>query len=365
MKNVLLIHRSLGIGGAEKIFAFLANSLVADYQVEVLLLSKGNATMDLDERIGVVQNDCYSNSPIVGRNMKSGLLGLRDMAICIKDEANKFHADLVICFDLRILLATSLIKNKLSASVLFSERADPYANPKYWAFLLKRIYKRIDFIVFQTDAAAGFYGDLIKGKSCVIPNPAFPRIGTVDRTNIETREPYIFAAGRFQRRKGFDLLIDAFCRMKDTIPNYKLVLFGEGEEEEKLIQLIKNNNANDCIEIRKPINGVIERNRCASLFVIPSRSEGIPNILIEAMYEGIPCVATDCSPGGARLLSGNGQYCLLAENDNSDSLAEKMKYAFVHYQEMLDNTINAKKSLSRFDQENVKNMWLEVVRKII
>ena len=366
VKNkILLIHRSLGLGGAEKIFAFVANSLSKKYEVKVLLLSKTDKTVYLNKNISIVEKECYSNSPIIGRNMLKEIAALKKMSRIILDEVNIFSADLVICFDLRIILSISFVMKKMGAKVIFSERADPYENPKYWTFILKNIYKRIDFIIFQTENARNFYTDIVHGKNTVIPNPAFARMGLSKTINIKERKPYIFAAGRFQRRKGFDILINAFGKICRKFPQYSLVLYGEGEDENLIKNLIIKLKIQDKVVIKKPENGVVEKNRDASLFVIPSRSEGIPNILIEAMMEKIPCIATDCSPGGARMLSGDGKYCLLADNDDIDSLAEMISYALENKNEMDNMSELAKKSLNRFEPAEISRLWLVAVNRVL
>lgn len=364
-ENILLIHRSLGLGGAEKIFAFLANALAEEgYNVEVMLLTDTSETLFLDNRIVVKTNNCYSDSPIVGKKMLYGLKKLKHMSDIISNETISFNAKLIICFDLRILLALSISMRKLDARVLFSERADPFYNPKYWSWILKSIYKKIDYIVFQTEQAADFYGASVKNKSCIIPNPAFPRTMTEPKTTY-FKEPYIFSAGRFQHRKGFDLLIQAFSLIHNDFPEYKLIIYGEGEDEKLYRDLIQSNNITDYVELRKPLNGVVEKNRNATLFVLPSRSEGIPNILIEAIIEGIPCVSAKCSPGGAELISDNGKYCLLAENDDYFSLAEKIRYSLSHYEEILSRVPDAKASMNRFEPNYIKSCWIEVVEKVL
>lgn len=109
------------------------------------------------------------------------------------------------------------------------------------------------------------------------------------------------------------------------------------------------------------MNGVVEKNINACLFVLPSRSEGIPNILIEAMQAGIPSVAADCSPGGARMLSDSGKYCLLAQNDNADSLAQCIDYALSHEAEMTRMAKVAQESMTRFDKDAIADEWRGVV----
>jgi glycosyltransferase involved in cell wall biosynthesis len=359
-----MVHRSLGVGGAEKIMTFLANKMSSVYTVELLLLEDKDITLKLEPEISLVQKDCYSDKPIIGKDMLSGLSDLRRMTDTIKCEIKEFRPDLVICFDLRILFALYMGRSQ-DIKILFSERADPNANPLYWKKLLCHIYKKIDYIVFQTKQAQEFYGKKICKKSCIIPNPAVERnfeTGCIVKTE---REPYIFAAGRMQYRKGFDILVKAFIKINQQISNYKLVIYGEGDQKPALVELINESGLHERIIIKSPENNVVSNNDQAALFVLPSRSEGIPNILIEAMMEEIPCVACDCSPGGARLLSDNGRYCLLAENDNVDSLAEKIVYALTHERELEDMAVLAHKSMDRFTPDVIMARWLEVIECLL
>lgn len=365
MKKILLIHRSLGIGGAEKIFAFVSNCLAQKFQVKILLLSDEKPTLYLDKAIEIEMINCYMDLPIIGKKMYTGLKGLFHMSKIILNNIRKYDPEVIVCFDLRIILALGLQKKSISAKLLFSERADPFENSIYWKFILKQLYKKIDYIVFQTKQAREFYGEIVNGKSCVLANPAFSRVGIKTEQNINDRNNIIFAAGRFQSRKGFDLLIKAFARIANTFPTYNLILYGKGEENNNLIKLIDLYKLNNRVIIKNPINGVVEKNKMARLFVIPSRSEGIPNILIEAMMEGIPCVATNCSPGGAKMISDNGKYCLLANNDDVESLAEKMKIALENPKEMEKIALKAKESMIRFDPKTIGEEWINIINILI
>ncbi|MCB6992802.1 glycosyltransferase [bacterium 210820-DFI.6.37] len=364
-ERILLIHPSLGIGGAEKIIAFLANELSTIYNVTILTLKGTQQTLDVSENIPIECRPCYSEKPIFGKNMLSGLRDLKRMSNEISQVIEETTPKLVICFDLRILLAINIQKIPTGTKILFSERADPFENPFYWAYLLKKFYKRIDYIVFQTNEARAFYGDIVSNKSAVIANPALLRVleGVV-RDESESL-PVLFAAGRFQHRKGFDILINAFAQIADDFPDYIVKLYGNGEEIDMLMKLIRYHHMEERIHILEPINGVVEKNINATLFVIPSRSEGIPNILIEAMVAGIPSVATDCSPGGAKMLSGNGEYCLLAENDDVDSLRDKLSFALSHPNDMKKYALKAKQSLDRFDKDKIFTEWKNVIAHLI
>lgn len=361
-RNILFIHPSLGLGGAEKIIVYLANSFAKENNVFFLTLKESKDTLSLDSKIIVICKPSYSELPIVGKQMVSGVKALYRMGKIIKDTVLSTSSEIVVCFDLRVLLAMNLVKPH--AKILFSERADPYENPKYWQFLLKRFYHRVSFVVFQTNEARDFYGSEIIDKSDVIPNPALLRTDSFVIRNKESVENYIFAAGRFQKRKGFDLLVNSFIKIGNKFPEVKLRIYGDGEEKDSLLEIIKNRGYEDRIEIVPPLNGVIEKNVNARLFVIPSRSEGIPNILIEAMVAGIPSVATDCSPGGAKLISDNGKYCLLANNDDVDSLSEKITFALSNPLIMEEYAVKAKNSMSRFDKNIIANNWKSVLGRM-
>ena len=364
MKKILIIHRSLGVGGAEKSIVFLANTLVKQFEVVMLLLEKREITLNIEPDICVIQKDCYSDKPIVGKGMISGLHNLKAMQLAIKEEIDDYNPDLVICFDLRILLCLSFSRiNK--KKILFSERADPNDNPVYWRVFLSSIYKKIGTVVFQTEGARDFYKNKSLFRSVIIPNAAFSRIQDYAPRHVEKRKSIIFSAGRFQYRKGFDLLISAFANITKDFPDYKLIIYGNGEEEENLKQLINENKLMDTVCLLPPLNNVVYENRDAYLFVLPSRSEGIPNILIEAMMERIPCIASDCSPGGAALLSDNGKYCLLADKNSADSLEKRLRYALQHNKEMEDMATKAQKSMERFDPIAISNMWNEVINNLI
>lgn len=363
MKKVLIIHPSLGIGGAEKIIAYLANGLSNKYFTELLLLRDEPNSLTVTSKVNCYYENVYSNNPIIGRHLINGIKDFKKLINAIEKKINETEPEIVVCFDLRVLLATYIVKKKKKFVLLFSERADPYENAIYWSVLLKHIYKRIDYIVFQTEAARRYYGNIVTGKCSIIANPAFKRNLTV--TDIyDYQNPYIFSAGRLQYRKGFDISIKAFSLIANKFPNIDYLIFGCGEEKEKLERLIAEYNLKDRIHILPPINNVVDINKKAKLFVMPSRSEGIPNILLEAMMEGIPTVAADCSPGGARMLSDNGKYFRIAENNNPKSLANEIEDALINEEKTNSICLDAQKSIFRFEPNVILEKWIEVFEKV-
>ena len=210
LASVLVVHPSLGIGGAEKIIAFVANALCQNYKVRMLLLQEQKQTLSLDSRISIKTTPCYIAQPLFGKRFFPVFKSIKQMGQSIASEIASYHPQLVVCFDLRVLLALYLAGDFKKMNVLFSERADPFANRWYWAIILRFLYRRVKHLVFQTQEAADFYGTAFENKRTIIPNPAFPRTQLV--TMPAEKAPVILAAGRFQYRKGISTYLLRYRR---------------------------------------------------------------------------------------------------------------------------------------------------------
>jgi glycosyltransferase involved in cell wall biosynthesis len=133
----------------------------------------------------------------------------------------------------------------------------------------------------------------------------------------ETPGETIVGMGRFTRQKGFDLLIRAMARVRAPA---KLLLLGGGRDEEKLRGLAEELGVSEKVEFlgfRKNPYPVL---RGATVFVLPSRYEGFPNGLAEAMALGVPCVATRCRTGPEELIT-DGENGLLVPVEDPEAIA--------------------------------------------
>ena len=107
-------------------------------------------------------------------------------------------------------------------------------------------------------------------------------------------------------------------------------------------------------------NRIQEHIKDAALFVLSSDYEGIPNALIEAMAIGLPCISTDCSPGGARELINDGENGIIVDCGNSDALAKAMVSLLEDRKKAQEMGINAKKICRRADKDLVCDRWLNL-----
>lgn len=139
---------------------------------------------------------------------------------------------------------------------------------------------------------------------------------------INESPPVFLAVGRLNQQKDFSNLLHAFAEVRKQ-RDARLIILGEGEERQKLETLA------DSLEIRKYISmpGFVGNPyaymKKSSCFVLSSRQEGLPTVLIEAMACGCPVVATDCPSGPDEILD-HGTYGLLVPVKNSEALSDAM-----------------------------------------
>jgi len=132
--------------------------------------------------------------------------------------------------------------------------------------------------------------------------------------------PVILAVGRLSAQKDFAALIQAFARVRQSALAHLLIL-GDGEDRSRLEALVRRLGLQN--EVRMP--GFVANPypyMCgADLFVLSSRWEGLPGVLIEALYCGTPLVATDC-PSGPREILADGKYGTLVPVGNQDAMVQ-------------------------------------------
>ena len=135
--------------------------------------------------------------------------------------------------------------------------------------------------------------------------------------------PVVLSVGRLTDQKAFDVLIQAFSLVRKNRPA-RLLILGEGENRPALEALINQLGLEQDVNLMGFVQNPYPYMAHASLFVLPSRWEGLPTVLVEALYLGTPIVATDC-PGGSREILKDGQFGKLVPVDAPLILAEAIE----------------------------------------
>jgi glycosyltransferase involved in cell wall biosynthesis len=131
--------------------------------------------------------------------------------------------------------------------------------------------------------------------------------------------PHFLGAGRLAAQKGFDLMIEAFARLAKRLPDAQLWVLGEGEGRVALEEQAERLGLASRVHVVGHVPNPYVWMRHASAFVLSSRYEGLPNVVLEAMAMEVPVLATRC--GGMEAFAKDGEDALLVDAGSADALA--------------------------------------------
>jgi glycosyltransferase involved in cell wall biosynthesis len=186
---------------------------------------------------------------------------------------------------------------------------------------IARHYPRLDLVTALTQGSAEEYADLLGPRARVELMPNGVVTGAAHRADPSAR--VVVAAGRLGKRKGFDRLLPAWARIAPEFPDWRLAIFGGGPHGRRLKRLADELGVADSAHFPGNSPRLPEELAKASLFVMTSRREGFPMVLLEAMSVGLPVVAYDC-PTGPRDIVTDGVDGYVVPDGDSEQLAATM-----------------------------------------
>ena len=230
---------------------------------------------------------------------------------------------------------------------------------KLKAWVQYKKVKKFNVLVTLTEGDALEWKPLAKSVA-VIPNPVtfFP-----DTIPIKTIHKRIIAVGRLFPVKAFDKLIDAFSRVSDECEGWRLDIFGDGPEKERLLEYIDFCRMNDSVFINSSTHMIYDEYLKSDFCVLSSRNEGFGLVLIEAMSCGIPCVSFRCKYGPEDIIS-DGEDGLLVEDGNVDELAAKIKWMCNHDKERLKMGTFAREKSKLFRKDIIMEQWIDLFDRL-
>jgi glycosyltransferase involved in cell wall biosynthesis len=170
----------------------------------------------------------------------------------------------------------------------------------------------------------------------------------------------VIAAGRLKRQKGFDLLLEAFAPVADRYPDWTLDIFGNGPQREALEQQLVDLGLAGQVRINAATSRLGEQLRGASIFVLSSRYEGFPLVLLEAMAAGLAVVSFDCPTGPGEILA-DGVSGLLIPREDVPALTEALVRLIVDESLRRRLAGAAPAAVVRYSPEEVGRRWEELL----
>lgn len=312
MKNVAIIIPNLKGGGAERAAANLSINLDKEkFNVFFVVYDSSDIQYDYDGKL--LDLNIKESNNLIGK-----IFNFIKRAIKIKNMKRNMNIDTTISF----LPGPNIINilTKKDDKIIVSVRANVIRKNKSFYtkvldYLMKHTFNRADYV---TVVSEGIKEDLIntykieKDKIVVINNSYdIEKINKLACDFIPEEEKYLFnginiiTVGRLVHSKGQYHLIRAFKDVLDKGLKLKLIIIGEGSLHDYLQDLITGYEIQDFVHILGFKNNPYKYIYNSDIFILPSISEGFPNVLVEAMICGKPVIASDCKTGPREILSPN------------------------------------------------------------
>ncbi|MCT2594614.1 glycosyltransferase family 4 protein [Streptomyces sp. N2-109] len=181
-------------------------------------------------------------------------------------------------------------------------------------------YRRFHAVAVLTHADREDYEALLPGTRIVrIPNA----VHSMEQQPADYGSRVAVAAGRLFPQKAFDKLVLAFAQVVERHPDWQLRIFGTGELKDELRALIEEHHLYNHVFLMGHTSELDDELARGSLYVLSSRFEGLPMVMIEAMTHGLPVVSFDCPTGPAEVIT-DGKEGLLVPPRQVEGLADAM-----------------------------------------
>lgn len=348
--NVIIVISNKSMGGAQRVSVSLCEWLNKQNNTSACIVSLSETSNKKYDMSSIKSYDIFKKNKV------------KELIKIIKKE----KPDLVVSMGVPMSIYTVPACIGTKTKHIISERNDPshFAGKRIVKIISRFLMKYADGYVFQTNDAKKYYKKLGK-KSSIIPNPIFG-INQMPSTIFKgERAKTIVSVGRLNKQKNFSLLIDAFSNFVLKHPDYKLCIWGEGEERENLEQKILNLKLEKKILLPGNTNDIYEKIYDSCCFVLCSNFEGMPNALMEAMALGLPCISTDCPCGGPRELIFNKENGVLIPINDKIKLSDNME-------KIINNPDFSKKIekgafdiRKKYNVDVVCKKWLDFFKEVI
>lgn len=320
--DIVFVIGNLDGGGSQRVLVTLANRW-AELGARICVITLADESVDrytLHDRVTRVALGLIGKS----RSPLSGILSNLKRVLKLREALRSADSHTIVSFLTVTNLLTILASVGLSVRVVISERNDPsrQVHGLAWRLLRRSLYRFADTVTANNKAVVQVLSAYVPSwKLQYIPNP-MPNLARSVEQQEENQT--ILCVGRLSYQKAQDVLLNAFELITHQHPKWKLVLAGDGVGMETLQQQAKRLGVNDRVEWLGWTPDIQHYYALADIFVLPSRYEGTPNALLEAMGFGLAVIVTD-SYGNSIEYIQDGITALVVPVEDSTALAHAIQ----------------------------------------
>lgn len=337
-------------GGAERAVSNLSLAMQDEHDVSIILFDASDIGYPYGGKI--IDLNAPSKESSFGK-----LFTIIKRAMKLKKVYNEEQFDGIFTF----MEAAGLPSVIASKETIVSVHDNPASLPKSYQPFYPRLYPRAKKIAACAKAIEDKLIATHNFKNTTTIYNAVDAEHAIQRSQepIDEDQPFILAVGRLAPQKGFDYLIEAFAagQAKNDV---KLLILGEGDERPALEALIAKHGLEGKAILKGNVDNPFAYYAKAEFFVLSSRHEGFPNILIEALACECPCVSFDCETGPNEIIR-SGENGILVDAENVTALSKAIDE--LHDNKDLQATFkkNARNSVEHLSPQAIAADWINLI----
>ena len=376
MKIIYCIQSTHNSGGMERVLTRKVNYLAqAGHEVAIITFDQQGREPFFELHPDIT---CYDLAIPYGEYNKPGILNKIFWYAYFPFLRNKHHRRLErLLLQLKPHIVVSLLNEEASLlpaihdgskKVLEFHFSKPTTRdrlrPGMWQFIdrlrlkkeehLARTFDRFVVLTEEDRLAWGGFPNIR-----VIPNP----LPFYSDTPSTCRPHQVLALGRYEREKQFNLLIDLWAQLSPEYSDWQLIIAGDGRLRPELTAQVERLGLKN-VKLMLPTNQVQELYRSSSIYVMTSRNEGLPMVLIEAQQMGLPIVSFAC-PCGPRDVITDGVDGYLLEVGDHEGFIQALRRLMDSEAERQRMGAAARIASERYDLEHIMKSWLALFEELV
>tara|TARA_R110000868_G_scaffold98253_1_gene270298 strand:- start:14917 stop:16014 length:1098 start_codon:yes stop_codon:yes gene_type:complete len=349
-------------GGVARVLSVKTNSLIEKwgYEIHILTQNDGNSSPFYDFNSGIIFHDIILKGSVFQffkdyvNNLKRQIAIIKPDVIVVCDNGLKaftvpffLNSNVPLVFECHG--SKYIQENKMKAPFFFK-------GIQFFKYKFKNlgVQKYNRFVALSNESLQEW--DVLN--YTIIPNPSWLKV-TADNP-LENKK--VITVARNSYEKGLDRLLSIWQKIALKHPDWILEIYGDGLEP--LETVAEKLNINSKVRFHKPVINIEEKYKEASLFVMTSRFEGFPMVLIEAMASGLPCVAYDC-PVGPRAIITNGENGILVQEGKEQLFVENLSSLIEDTSLRKQLGKNARESVADYDLDIIMLQWNALFENVV
>jgi glycosyltransferase involved in cell wall biosynthesis len=366
--NIVIFIYSMECGGAQRLTANLANEWAAR-AARVTIVTEVSPELDfypLDHSVERLHMPIAAN-----RGGSLGVIGGLAANFARVRASRRILRTLKPDVALGMMTAASVMTilagRGLPCKVVATEHTHPPIVPsRLWATLRRWVFPSADRVVVLTEESRAWLREHCDCSAVSVIPPPFshpiPRTEPIimPETVVQSGRRMLLAVGRMHEAKGFDYLIDAFARIAGDLPQWDLVIVGEGEQRARLEAMIAQHALQGRVMMPGHAGNVRDWYQRADLYVLTSRFEGFSMTLVEAMAAGVAAVSYDCDCGPRDIIRHEDNGLLVHPVGDTAALAQALARLMASDAERAAMAARAAGVTQTFAFERTIALWSDV-----